>query len=484
MSTTAPSDPAPGSSGGSEAAALSDPRLKLIASAVCIGIPLLIYFAPWDIEPRAQAALAISAFMLIAWMTHIVEYAVAGLAGCVLFWLTGVADSALAFSGFSNHITWFVFAALAIGLIATKSGLPQRIGSFIVTRVGLSYAAILLGLIITDFALTFVVPTGVGRVVIMASIAIGLIKVFDAGENSNVARAMFLVITYTATIFDKMILAGAAAITARGAINDFGGVNVGYFEWFSYYLPANILTVLGAWLVALWLYPPEVKDIREKRTQLLEQFKMKGSMTPMERRAAIIIIGTIVVWMTDRFHDIEPDLVALAAVVVALLPYVGVMTINDIRKMNLMPFFFVGTALSMSSVLQDSGALAYMTDRLLVGLEPLIADRVTALPILYWGAFVYHLFLASEIPMLASSLPILMDFSLSNNLNPLWIGLVWSFAAGGKIFVYQTAVLVVGYSYGYFRHTDLIKMGFIITVIEFINLILVAVFWWPLLGVG
>jgi len=45
-------------------------------------------------------------------------------------------------------------------------------------------------------------------------------------------------------------------------------------------------------------------------------------------------------------------------------------------------------------------------------------------------------------------------------------------------------VLVVGYSYGYFRHVDLIKMGIAITLVEFVNVILVATLWWPLIGIG
>ncbi|MEE8438625.1 MAG: SLC13 family permease, partial [Micropepsaceae bacterium] len=175
------------------AEAVRDPRLKLVAALFCIVVPVGIYFAPWNIEPQTQAALAVTAFMLLAWMTHIVEYAAAGLAGCLLFWMLGIVEPEIAFSGFSLEITWFVFAALMLGVIATKSGLPQRIGSFIVTNVGLSYSAILLGLIITDFVLTFVVPTGVGRVVIMAAIAIGLIKLFDVGPGSNIARGMFLI---------------------------------------------------------------------------------------------------------------------------------------------------------------------------------------------------------------------------------------------------------------------------------------------------
>jgi anion transporter len=480
MSEIAPSGQTP----LDEATSLKNPRLKLAAVVLCIVVPLGIYFAPWDVEPHTQAALAVTAFMLLAWMTHVVEYAVAGLAGCLLFWMLGIVEPEIAFSGYSLEITWFVFAALMLGAIATKSGLPQRIGSFIVTRVGMSYSAILLGLITTDFALTFVVPTGVGRVVIMAAIAIGLIRLFDAKPGSNIARGMFLIITYTATIFDKMIIAGAASITARGAIIEFGGVDIGWGQWFIAFLPADILTILAAWRITLWLYPPEVKSIEGKQHLLKRQFEIDGGWTPQSRRAAFLIGGTIAIWVTDVFHGIDPAMVAFTAAMIALLPYVGVLTIDDIRKTNLMPFLFVGTALSMSNVLRETGGLELVAGTVLSGLEPLIANDLTALPILYWGAFVYHLFLASEISMLATSLPILMEFARANALDPLWIGLVWSFAAGGKIFVYQTAVLVVGYSYGYFRHVDLIKMGIAITLVEFVNVILVAALWWPVIGIG
>ena len=33
--------------------------------------------------------------------------------------------------------------------------------------------------------------------------------------------------------------------------------------------------------------------------------------------------------------------------------------------------------------------------------------------------------------------------------------MIWTFAAGGKLFAYQSGVLIVGYSYGYFEARDL-----------------------------
>jgi anion transporter len=457
---------------------------RAIAIALAIVVPLTVWFLPIGMEYEARAALTITSFLLICWMTELLEYAIAGFIGCLLFWAFEVAPAATSFAGFANTTTWFVFAALLLGAISTKSGLPQRVGSFIISRVGASYSGILLGLIVADFLLTFIVPTGVGRVVIMASIAIGLIKLFNVPAGSNVARGIFLIITYTATIFDKMIIAGAAAITARGAIIEYGDVAVTWGQWFIAFLPADIITILCAWRLTIWMFPPEVQ-----RLELSRRDEMKAMLTTDTRwdaqakKATILLVLGVGLWVTDIFHHIEPAIIAMAVALVAFLPGVGVLSPEDVRKTNILPVLFVGTALSMSAVLQSSGGLALLTDAISGSLGPLLTDPMTAVPVLYWGAFVYHFFLASEISMLASSVPVLMEVAQTHSLNPLWVGLLWTFAAGGKLFVYQSSVLVLGYSYGYFRASDMIKIGVAITLVEFVVVILIASLWWPLIGI-
>ena len=68
---------------------------------------------------------------------------------------------------------------------------------------------------------------------------------------------MFIILIYTATIFDKMIIAGAASITARGLIERVGEVQVLWSQWFLAYLPCDLLTIFVAWRLTMWLYPPE-----------------------------------------------------------------------------------------------------------------------------------------------------------------------------------------------------------------------------------
>ena len=143
-------------------------------------------------------------------------------------------------------------------MMATKSGLARRLAFSVMRRIGGTYSRLLLGLIVSDFLLTLLVPSGVARVAIMGAVAIGIIEVFGVARTSRIARGMFITLTYTATIFDKMVIAGAASITARGVIERVGQVEVLWSQWALAFLPVDLLTILCAWRLTIWLYPPEV----------------------------------------------------------------------------------------------------------------------------------------------------------------------------------------------------------------------------------
>jgi sodium-dependent dicarboxylate transporter 2/3/5 len=456
--------------------------LRLVQVAACIAVPTLVMLAPVELGSNTRAALAIAAFMIIAWATEVMEYTAAGLIGLLLFWFFEVAEPSVIFRGFVDPAVWYYFGAVLLGTIATKSGLTHAIGSFVVTRVGLTYSRLLFGLILIDFLLTFIVPSGTARVVIMAPLCITVIDLFGVGRGSNIGRGVFLLVTYASATFDKMIIAGTGAITARGFIERVGEVDVTYSFWLLAFLPCSILTIFAGWRLTLWLFPPEVESLEGRREEILARFRTAPAPASDAIKSTVLIALAVGLWLTDSFHDIPAAMIAFGIGLLALLPFVEVLNIDDLRKANILPFFFVGAALGMSEVLRETGGLQILTNAMMANVEPYLQDRTLAVPFLYWTAFIYHFFTASEIPMLATSLPVLMEYSKTHMLDPLWVGMVWSFSAGGKLFAYQSAPLVVGYSYGYFRHTDLIKLGGLITILEFFALAFCVAFWWPLFG--
>ena len=190
-------------------------------------VPLTFWFLPLHLDPKAQHAMAISLFMILGWATEVMDHGLTGLIGCYLFWALNIVTFDVAFSGFANDTPWFLMGAILFGSMASKSGLAKRLAYLVTLRIGTSYPRLLLALIVSDFLLTFLVPSGMARVAIMAAVAAGLIGAFGLGVHSNVGRGMFLVLTYTAGVFDKTIIAGAAVYQSGVVVI---GYSYGYFR--------------------------------------------------------------------------------------------------------------------------------------------------------------------------------------------------------------------------------------------------------------
>ncbi len=191
----------------------------------------------------------------------------------------------------------------------------------------------------------------------------------------------------------------------------------------------------------------------------------------------------VALWMTDLIHHIPPAAIGIGAGLIAALPGVGILDQQDLKRVTYQPVFLVAAAIGMSEVLIETKALSTVTAVMFGWMAPLITNPFALAVVPYWTAFAYHLFLGNEISMLAASLPALLRFVSSHGLSLLQLGLIWSFAAGGKVFVYQSGVMVMGYSYGYFEVRDLFRVGLILTILESLLLAVLVPFYWPLIGI-
>lgn len=90
----------------SDVQSASNARLSVLARRgapmLCVIIPIMIWFAPVPADAITRHALAIAAFMVLAWITEPVDHAISGLIGCFLFWALDVVRFGVAFSGFAD----------------------------------------------------------------------------------------------------------------------------------------------------------------------------------------------------------------------------------------------------------------------------------------------------------------------------------------------------------------------------------------------
>ena len=451
--------------------------------AVGTVLPAVIWFAPLGIGNTAKHAIAVSFFIILSWAFETLSPGLTGLVGCYLYWALGVVGVDVAFSGFADETPWFLLAAILFGAMAVKSGLARRIAFGIMLRAGTSYSRLLLGLIAADALITFLVPSGVPRVIMMAAIALGVNEAFGLERGSNISRGMLLILTYAASVFDKTIIAGAATITARGAMERFGHMEVLYSRWLLAYLPVDLVLIVVAWRLTLRFFPPEKQALPGGAAYLEKELRMLGSWKPTEKKALAYTSVAVLLWLTDSWHHVSASKIALGVVFVAMLPRIGVLDIEDLKRVDYLLMFFVASVVSMGRVLSATKSLDFFTQVVFGWITPLIGHVYLAPFALFWIGFVYHLFLASGISMLGTSMPGLMTYASTHHLNALALGMIWTFSSGATIFAYQNAVLIVGYSYGCFKARDLLRLGLCLSILDSLLLMIVVPFYWPLIGI-
>ena len=145
---------------------------------------------------------------------------------------------------------------------------------------------------------------------------------------------------------------------------------------------------------------------------------------------------------------------------------VGVLDTQALKSVNFLLILFVGGSLSMAKVLTETHVLDTFITPLLHWQAPLLSTALRASLTLYWGGFLYHFLAGSEITMVSTLLPVLLRVADVQGYNPAAVGMLWTFAGGGKLFVYQSSVFVLGYSYGFFTAKDLFKVGAILTLVQ------------------
>jgi sodium-dependent dicarboxylate transporter 2/3/5 len=456
---------------------------RLIGAVFSIGLPATLWYAPIHMDLIEKHALAIASFMIVCWITEVMPHIVTGILGCYFFWILKVVPFESSFSGFADQTPWFLFGAGLIGMMATKTGLARRLAYMILANVGAGYSRLLLGFILSSFLLTFLVPSGIACVVIMASVALGVMDVFGLGKGSNVGRGIFITLTYTAGTFDKMVVAGASSILGRGIIQRVTGIDVSWSQWVLAFLPVALVTIYCTWRIVLWFYPPEDASLDGGVEFLRASLSKMGPWTKDEKRALLLMLVGIALWSTDLIHHISPAIIGIGVGLLAAVPGVGMLDQEDLKRLNFLPVFFTATAISMGNVLIQTKALNSMTAIMFNWMRPLVTNIYATAFVPYWTAFAYHIFLGNEISMIATSMPPLLNFAVSSGIHPLPIGLVWGFAAAGKIFVYQSGVLVAGYSYGYFKAKDLLRVGMCLTIVQSVVMLVIVPFYWPLIGI-
>ncbi|MEJ2593283.1 MAG: SLC13 family permease, partial [Candidatus Thiodiazotropha sp.] len=355
----------------SDAPKAQRPHPATLVALVTTLVGLYLLLLPPAALPGEQgraAGLAIIAIGL--WATARLPEHITALLFFLLAMLLGVAPPSVIFSGFAASALWMVFAGLVIALAFQSSGLSQRLARVIAHRLNGSYLTLIAGMLSIGLLLGFMMPSSMGRVVLLMPIVLGLADHLGFAPGSNGRTGLVLAASFGTFVPTFAILpSNVPNMVLLGASESLFDISPLYGEYLLLHFP--VLGLLKSLLVVVLIalqYPDEPGPIRRERDAAVP-FSLP------ERKMSGLLLMALLLWFTDFLHHVSPAWIALAAALFLLLPRVCLIDTRQFNSgINYGPLFFVAGVLGLGALIAHSGLGARLAGHL-ISLLPLAPDH-------------------------------------------------------------------------------------------------------------
>lgn len=326
-------------------------QLILLGCIAAAATALALVPGPAD-TPNAMVGLAIVLSSVAIWATAALPSLAAGLLFFALAFASGVAPIPALLSGFWSNAAGLVIGGFVIAAAAERSGLGRYIARRVMQGLVTSYPRFILGILIGTGALSFLLPSTMGRLAITLPIILAATK--EAGYLPGSNGYIGVVITAVAGNFltsYAVLPANLTNVIALGAVEGVHGPQIQYAEYLLLCGPVlGVVKGLLFWLCVAVLFPAP------------PPLPVTGSADAVPlgrpaRRLGIVLALTILLWATDFLHGLKPGAVAMGAAVLCLLPPLALANLKESFDLNkLTAILFLAVVLGVATVLTHSGA--------------------------------------------------------------------------------------------------------------------------------
>lgn len=449
---------------------------QAIAAAVCLLALLLALFPPAGLSPAGARMAALSLATIGLFATGALPEHVTALLFFAIAMLLQVAPAQAVFSGFESTAFWLVFGGLVIGVGIRTTGLAERLADAIARRLGNSYAAIIGGTVALGVALAFLMPSTMGRTLVLMPIVLAMAEGLGFRQGSTGRVAMVLAAGFGTMMPAFSILpATVPALVLSGASETLYGLKPVYGSYLALHFPVlGFLKAVALWLLILWLFPDKPSAERD--------LKPRGAMRGSERTMAVLLALALALWATDFLHGISPAWIGLAVAAICLLPFVAVFpaqAFND--KINYGSLFYVAGVLGLGVLVSQSGAGNLIAGWALAAIDLHPGEPLKAFASVVGLSAISAMFVTQPgVPVIMTPLAGELAAAAGLSLPAMLMLQVVGFST--VILPYQAPPLVVAMQLGQVRMADGNRLCLWLLAVTVFLLLPLDYFWWHALG--
>src|SRR5690606_15407031 len=160
-------------------------KLSVRPLVFLLSLALAVLLAVGPIPQPLGRNAAVVLVTLSLWSTGLVPPFLTSLIFFAAVLIPGLAPPDLVFAGFGSAAVWLIVSGFVIGAAITGSGLGGRIAGVLAPLVGSSYLRLILVMTLAAMALGFVMPSSVGRAVVLVPVGMALAEHLGLARGSN-----------------------------------------------------------------------------------------------------------------------------------------------------------------------------------------------------------------------------------------------------------------------------------------------------------
>lgn len=360
-----------------------DAKKKKLLFLLLAGVMLLaVAYLPAETQTLSRTGwqfLGIFLALLTLLLSRAVPEWISGLGALCLLVVFGIGSVSQVFAPFGQGTVWLIIGIYALSVGLSNSGLIKRVALIILSKFPGTYKGQVLALMASGTIITPLIPSNYAKASILLPVSTQITEYAGFEERSKPALGL-----WTAALMPAFCL-GIAFMTGSGyvpfMISFMDGMSFTWGSWLKYTWVWFVVGVLLTYFFCTVICKPKDGKAVISQEYIRKEIEKLGPMSAKEKKAAVIMVAALILWLTQSWHGIDAGIVTLLAIT-AMAACDLISTQEFAAKLPWSMIVFIGALLSVSTFMSSTGVSSWIASLIGPYLTPIVSNVWLFVPLL------------------------------------------------------------------------------------------------------
>ncbi|MCH8156558.1 MAG: DASS family sodium-coupled anion symporter [Nitrospinae bacterium] len=466
------------------------PLLIVIIDRMRRGILLTLFFGtffflltldgPADLSAEGYKVLCVFFLCVSLWTTNLIPLSITSLLAIAAIPLMGIMDASEVYSFFGNKAVFFILGVFILSAAMIACGLSARMSVWVLETWGGSPSQLLTAVyLFAAVSSCFMSEHAVAAM--MFPIVMEIVSALNLEKGKSVfGKGLFFAMAW------GCIIGGAATVLGGGRVPlaveilekvTQGRGTIGLLEYTQLSFPLVVILLACGWVVLRIMFPPDVADIEPAREALRKKSQTMGRVSFQEKGIAGVMLMTLMCWFGFGEEWGIANIALIAIVVLFVLNLINWKMVEE--HVNWSIILMYGGAICLGEVMAESGAALWLAKQVFTGAihsAPMFLLTVAVLSTVLTTFMNNSAVIAVLLP---PALSLCDEYGIGPSVAAMAVILPSNFAF---ILPIATPASALAYSSRYINIGEMMRSGFILSLLGMVAFAGVLFIYWPLIG--